>query len=49
MEWQCKQVTLLYGYNANEPSDIGEFDILKAQRKGSNRYIPFVCKVENIK
>ena len=40
---------LLIEYNANEPSDIGDFDILKAQRKGSNRYIPFVCKVENIK
>lgn len=40
---------LLIEYNPNAPAEFGEFDILKTQRKGSNRYIPFVCKIENIK
>ena len=40
---------LLIEYNSSNPTDLGEYDILKAQRKGSNRYIPFVCKVDNLK
>ena len=40
---------LLIEYNPNAPAELEEFDILRAQRKGSNRYIPFVCKVENLK
>ena len=40
---------LLIEYNPNAPAELEEFDILRAQRKRSNRYIPFVCKVENIK
>ena len=40
---------LLLEYDATAPAELGDFDILKAQRKGSDRYIPFVCKVENIK
>lgn len=40
---------LLIEYDPSTPTELGEYDILKAQRKGSNRYIPFVCKVENIK
>lgn len=40
---------LLIEYNSDKPAGLGEYDILKAQRKGSSRYIPFVCKVENIK
>ena len=40
---------LLIEYDNMHPINIGEFDILKAQRKGSDRYIPFVCKVDNIK
>ena len=40
---------LLIEYNPDKPAELGEYDILKAQRKGSSRYIPFVCKVENIK
>lgn len=40
---------LLIEYNPNAPAKLGEYDILKAQRKGSNRYVPFVCKVENLK
>ena len=40
---------LLIEYNSDKPADLGEYDILRAQRRGSNRYIPFVCRVENIK
>ena len=40
---------LLIEYNSDKPADLGECDILKAQRKGSDRYIPFVCKIGNIK
>ena len=40
---------LLIEYNSSNPTDLGEYDILKTQRKGSNRYIPFVCKVDNLK
>ena len=40
---------LLIEYDDKQPVNIGDFDILKAQRKGSDRYIPFVCKVDNIK
>jgi hypothetical protein len=40
---------LLIEYDSRLPVNIGDFDILKAQRKGSDRYIPFVCKVDNIK
>lgn len=40
---------LLIEYNPLESSDIGEFDILKVQREGKKRYIPFVCKKEDIK
>ena len=40
---------LLIEYDNMHPINIEEFDILKAQRKGSDRYIPFVCKVDNIK
>ena len=39
---------LLIEYDSNTPVQIGEYDILKTQRKGSNRYIPFVCKMENL-
>ncbi len=40
---------LLIEYNPANPAALGVFDILKTQRKGCNRYIPFVCKVENLK
>ena len=40
---------LLIEYNPDEPTELGECDILKAQRKGSDRYIPFVCKIGSIK
>lgn len=47
-ETEAKQY-LLIEYNSDKPAELGEYDILKAQREGSSRYIPFVCKVENIK
>lgn len=40
---------LLIEYKSDKPAELGEYDILRAQRRGSNRYIPFVCRVENIK
>lgn len=46
-EKDAKQYLLLE-YNPTNFASIGKFDILKTQRKGSNRYMPFVCKVENI-
>ena len=46
-EKEAKQYLLLE-YNPATPASIGELDILKAQRKGCNRYMPFVCRVENI-
>ena len=45
---EAKQFLLLE-YNPNQPADFGMVDILKTQRKGSDRYIPFVCKIENLK
>ena len=42
------QQYLLIEYNSDKPAEIGEYDILKAQRRGCNRYVPFVCRVENI-
>ena len=46
-EKEAKQF-LLIEYAPSAVTDIGAYDILKAQRRGSNRYLPFVCKVENI-
>ena len=46
-EKEAKQF-LLIEYDPSAVTDIGAYDILKAQRRGSNRYLPFVCKVENI-
>lgn len=40
---------LLIEYDSDKPAELGEYDILRAQRRGCNRYIPFVCRVENIK
>lgn len=42
------QQYLLIEYNPEQSVNIGNFDILKVQQKGNNRYIPFVCKVENL-
>ena len=40
---------LLIEYDNMHPIIIGEFDILRAQRKGRNRYTPFVCKLDSIR
>ncbi len=40
---------LLVEYDPNEPADIGTFDIMKVQRKGKGRYLPFVTTYEQIK
>lgn len=40
---------LLIEYNSEQPFNLGEYDILKVQRKGNSRYLPFVCNIENIK
>lgn len=45
---EAKQYLLLE-YDADNPVDFGEYDILKVQRKGTSRYIPFVCKVDSLK
>lgn len=40
---------LLIEYDARNAAFLGDYNILKVQRKGSNRYMPFVCKIGNIK
>lgn len=40
---------LLIEYNSELPFNLGEYDILKVQRKGNCRYLPFVCNMDNIK
>lgn len=40
---------LLWEYDTDSPADIGEYDIMKVQRKGTDRYVPFVCKLEDVK
>lgn len=37
---------LLLEYNPNEQADFGTFDILKVQRRGKERYLPFVTTVK---
>ena len=39
---------LLLEYNPNSPSDLGDIDILKTQRRGEIRYLPFVTTIESI-
>ena len=39
---------LLIEYDPSAISDLGAFDILKAQRRGCNRYLPFVCNLDDI-
>ena len=40
---------ILLEYNPSMPTDIGEYDIKKIQRKGKGRYLPFVVPFEKIK
>ena len=39
---------LLLEYNPQSPSDLGNIDILKTQRRGEIRYLPFVTTLESI-
>ena len=39
---------ILLDYNPAQPSDIGAFDIMKVQRKGKGRYMPFVTSIVNL-
>ena len=39
---------MLLEYNPNEPADIGTLNILKTQRNGDIRYMPFVTTIESI-
>ena len=39
---------LLLEYNPQSPSDLGNIDILKTQRRGGIRYMPFVTTTESI-
>ena len=40
---------LLLEYDSLLPIDLGEIDILKTQRKGEIRYLPFVTTLGSIK
>ena len=40
---------LLLEYGVDNPAELGECDILKVQRKGTSRYLPFVCKVDSLR
>lgn len=42
------QKYLLLEYVPGKPADIGAFDIMKVQRKGKGRYMPFVTQLDNI-
>lgn len=39
---------LLLEYDPNKPAEIGEYDIMKVQRKGKGRYLPFVTDMGSI-
>ena len=40
---------LLVEYNANNPADIGSFDIRQVAKKGKGRYMPFVAPIDKVK
>lgn len=40
---------LLLEYEIGSPAELGEYNIMKIQRKGADRYAPFVCKLEDVK
>lgn len=39
---------LLLEYDPSKPADIGDFDIIKVQRKGKGRYLPFIVNLKQI-
>lgn len=40
---------LLLEYDPKKPTDLGKCDILKTQRRGEIRYLPFVTTVDSIR
>ena len=40
---------LLLDFIPDIPADIGSYDIMRVQRKGKGRYMPFVAKIDSIK
>ena len=40
---------LLLDYNPEKMANIGSYDILKTQRRGNIRYLPFVTTIQSIK
>ncbi len=47
MDANAKQF-LLIEYDPSKPANIGKFDIMKVQRKGHGRYMPFVTTLDKI-
>ena len=47
MDANAKQF-LLIEYDPSKPANIGKFDIMKVQRKGHGRYMPFVTSLDKI-
>jgi len=39
---------LLLEYDPSKPADIGDFDIIKVQRKGKGRYLPFIVYLKQM-
>lgn len=39
---------LLLDYNPQQSTDLGDIDVLKTQRRGEIRYMPFVTTIESI-
>ena len=39
---------MLLEYNPQQPADLGSINILKTQRRGNIRYLPFVTTLESI-
>ena len=40
---------ILLEYDSSKPAKIRKYDILKVQRKGKERYLPFVTSLDSIK
>ena len=40
---------LLLEYDPSKPANIDTYDIMKVQRKGKGRYLPFVASIHDIK
>ena len=49
VKWAGGKGQLLLEYSLQCVTDIGDYDIKKVQKKGKERYVPFVTLLENIK